>query len=86
MVCARRRGGPANIWREIAYCACSMCHKMAYKMEEAVGDSSNNRVANFQRCARELLRSALLEQHGSVNQSEATRSKVTKQRDMIRWA
>lgn len=31
---------------------------------EEVGDSSTNLLANYQRCARELLKSALLEQHG----------------------
>ena len=45
---------------------------MASEMElgEEVGDSSTNLLANYQRHARELLRSALLEQHGALSTTE----------------
>ena len=50
---------------------------------EKVGDSSTNRLANYQRCARELLRSALLEQHGGVL---TTTQRAPKTAGLRRWA
>ena len=42
---------------------------MAAEMEEQEGDSSKNLLANYQRSAREVLRSALSEQHcGTIHQ------------------
>ena len=50
---------------------------------EKVGDSSTNRLANYQRCARELLRSALLEQHGGTL---ITSHRAPKPTELRRWA
>ena len=47
---------------------------------EKVGDSSTNRLANYQRCARELLRSALLEQPSIARQRAPTPT------ELRRWA
>ena len=50
---------------------------------EKIGDSSTNRLANYQRCARELLRSALLEQHGGTL---IATHRATKPTELRRWA
>ena len=52
---------------------------MAAEVEEQVGDSSESLLVNFQRSARELLRSALLEQRGGSTHSSTTENTTAKQ-------
>ena len=68
--------------RALNFLVLKMADEMAVEREK-VGDSSTNRLANYQRCARELLRSALLEQHGGAL---TTTQRAPKTAELRRWA
>ena len=57
---------------------------MAAEMEEQVGDSSRNRLANYQRCARELLKSALVQQNAVKSQMTVKENRLPKLVDLTR--